>query len=297
MKKITIVGLMLLLSFGFSAFAHEGADSGVDLGVNSPLILPGNPLYIFKEFGRGVRRLFTFNKESKAFLELEILNKKAAEIKSLEEKEKTGEVAGAVRKYERSAEVLAMRIGSLEQSEADKKEKLIVSLTGKLLNHHELFEEFFDHNGNFGEEMENIKTALDRISVAMVGSFENPGDFKKIFEEAVVNHEDGTLKEFNAVHILDRIQGQLPEEARDKIASLKDDLILRFEGRFRAESNDDFIKALDELTINNPEELKVFDEVREKIGDSDLKSRMNLIRQKAFLRRMTVASKYPRRFG
>ncbi len=284
MKKIFIIGLILFLNFGSSALAHEDASgASIDLGAGNPLILPTNPLYFFKELSRDVKRLFTFNKEAKALLELEILNKKAAEIKSLEGKKKTEDIVRAIQKYEKSALSLAGRIGSLKQSEAVKYEKLVGVLTDKILRHHELFEDILSHSGNFKKEIEDARIALDKVSLAMVGNFANPNDFKKIFEEAVANYKDGTLKEFNAVHVLDRIENQLPEEARDKIVSLKDDLILRFEGRFRAESNEDFIKALDELTIKNPEELKVFDEVREKIGNSDLKSKLNVIRQRAFL--------------
>ncbi|KKU94252.1 MAG: hypothetical protein UY26_C0002G0034 [Candidatus Jorgensenbacteria bacterium GW2011_GWA1_48_13] len=283
-KTLFVVGLILFLGLGSSALAHEDASgASIDLGVGNPLILPANPLYFFKELGRDVRRLFTFNKEAKALLELEILNKKAAEIKSLEEKEKTEDVVKAIQKYKKSALSLAGRVSSLKQSEAVKYEKLVGLLTDKLLRHHELFVEILSHNEDFKKEIEDTRIVLDKVSVAMVVNFENPNDFKKIFEEAVANYKDGTLKEFNAVHVLDRIEDQLPEEVRDKIVSLKDDLILRFEGRFRAESNEDFIKVLDELTINNLEELKVFDEVREKISDSGLKSKMNLVRQKAFL--------------
>lgn len=75
----------------------------------------------------------------------------------------------------------------------------------------------------------------------------------------------------------------MPEAAREEISALKDNLILRFEGRFQAEANEEFVRALDGLTLQSPDELKVLDEVREKVTNADLRSKLNIIRQRTFL--------------
>src|SRR3989338_4474120 len=50
-----------------------------DLGVDNPGMLPTNPFYFVKEWGRGIKMIFTFNKVSKAEYALKVVNQKAAE--------------------------------------------------------------------------------------------------------------------------------------------------------------------------------------------------------------------------
>src|SRR3989338_8115513 len=98
MKRLLSITLILafIAFFGVvvvnSAVAHEGESTveeitTADLGVENPGLLPTNPFYFFKEWGRGIKMFFTFNKVSKAGYELEITNQKAAELKKVQEVE------------------------------------------------------------------------------------------------------------------------------------------------------------------------------------------------------------------
>src|SRR3989338_8089982 len=96
MKRLLSITLILafIAFFGVvvvnSAVAHEGESTveeitTADLGVENPGLLPTNPFYFFKEWGRGIKMFFTFNCVSKAEYELKIANHKAAELKKVQE--------------------------------------------------------------------------------------------------------------------------------------------------------------------------------------------------------------------
>lgn len=100
MNKIIVATLTGMLAFGFvlSAQAHvvDGEEADVtstssisitDLGVENVGTLPSSHYYFFKEWKRGIERIFTFNTIAKAELELSITNEKAAEILAVEESE------------------------------------------------------------------------------------------------------------------------------------------------------------------------------------------------------------------
>ncbi|HXF43937.1 MAG TPA: DUF5667 domain-containing protein [Candidatus Paceibacterota bacterium] len=279
MKKVLILSLAVVLVFFATVSAHE--ESSILEG-RPPLVLPTNPLYIFKEIGRGLRRFFTFNQEAKALLDLEILSRRAEEIAALKEKGKMEGVLKTLGKYGRDARKLASRIDGLDAKRVVEGE-LVAEFTAKVLAHNEMFEDILGYSDEYDEEIEEVRKSLDEAELALIRVIGDVGEFAKIFEAAVADYEDHSLKEFNAVYVLDRIQSRLPPEAQNRIGALKDNLILRFEGRFRAESNDEFLAALDGLLLKSPEEIKILDEVREKVGDPDLRSKLNIVRQRAFL--------------
>lgn len=91
-RIISHLALYFLMSFLAVGLVFAQADVPVtetvtleDLGVSEPGILPTNPFYFIKEWGRGVRSFFTFNRIAKAELELRIANEKAAELKKVQE--------------------------------------------------------------------------------------------------------------------------------------------------------------------------------------------------------------------
>jgi len=278
--KIFSVFLLVFLLASAAFVPEDVSGATIDLGVGNPLILPTSPLYFFKELGRDLKRLFTLNREARIELELEILNAKAAEIESLEQRSNTEGMKKAIQSYGRSAEIIAGKIESLRQGEA---ESLVADFAAKAIAHQELFGRVLRHNNGLSQEVAGAISFFDKAGAVLIEKIGETESFNRLFEEAVANYKDDSLKEFYAVYILDRLQEKLPEEGRGKIAALKNDLILRFEGRFQAEANEDFMKALDELSLSGPEELKVLDEIREKVTNADLRSKLNIVRQRAFL--------------
>lgn len=109
-----------------------------DLGVDNPGLLPTNPFYFVKEWGRGIKMIFTFNKVSKAEYALKVVNQKAAEALKVQESkpDNAGALAAALKNYAGAEERLQERLANLkETSENPNVEKLFEKLDGQTLKH------------------------------------------------------------------------------------------------------------------------------------------------------------------
>ncbi len=119
----------------------EGEPFGItatDLGVTNVGILPTSSFYFFKELGRGIERLFTFNSVAKAELELKITNGKAAEIIEVEKAnpDDTKAIVKALENYTEAQERLKARLAKLtENSENPNVAKLLGKVDEKTAKH------------------------------------------------------------------------------------------------------------------------------------------------------------------
>ncbi|MBM3281511.1 MAG: hypothetical protein FJY91_02060 [Candidatus Harrisonbacteria bacterium] len=105
--KQTLLVLGCLLVFSGSTFAAPG-DEG---------LLPSNPFYFFKEWGRGIRRATTFSDEKRNLLELSILRDKEAEVTKLSGimSEGSEAVGVAVRQYADQFRAFQPKFAALKQ--------------------------------------------------------------------------------------------------------------------------------------------------------------------------------------
>ncbi len=162
MNKIIVATLtgMLLFGLALTAQAHTSgtADTEViassaiaiaDLGVVNVGTLPTSHFYFFKEWKRGIERIFTFNKTAKAELELSITNEKAAEILAVEESEPSNSsgLKAAITNYTEAQERLTARLLQVEgnssdadvahlQKDVDKKTQKHLFLLGQVSQRH-----------------------------------------------------------------------------------------------------------------------------------------------------------------
>ena len=113
-----------------------------DLGIKNIGTLPTSPFYFFKEWRRGIGRLFTFNPVAKAELELKIANEKAVEVLKVEEAKPNNSEAikKAIENYTNSQEKLKKKINSLKETSKNPNiEKLLEKLDSQTLKHAILF--------------------------------------------------------------------------------------------------------------------------------------------------------------
>lgn len=122
--------------------AQEEKITFADLGAKEPRLLPSSSFYFLKEWGRSIRRAFTFNAIKKVELELNIVNEKAAEaIKTQETNPNDAEaLAAALENYAGAGGRLQARIDKLkETSENPNVEKLLERINERTLKHANLF--------------------------------------------------------------------------------------------------------------------------------------------------------------
>ncbi len=141
-----------------------------DLGITDVGTLPTSKWYFFKEWGRGLERLFTFNSIKKVELELRITNEKAAEALKiqLDNPVDAPELAMALENYTKAEERLQTRFSNLkETSENPKVEKLLKKLDEQTLKHALLFNQFVkirDTDSSLDDgKVVNLKAAIDIV--------------------------------------------------------------------------------------------------------------------------------------
>jgi len=208
-----------------------------DLGVENPGILPSSPFYFIKDWGRGIKKILTFDPVKKAELELQYTNEVAAEIKKLEEISPSNikAITKAVTNYQENVERLKSRLEGLkETSQNSNIDKLLDKLVDRSLQHQQLFDDLVSKFENQTQLKEEVKVSQEKINemISQVPQkFENIDVFKERLETAVENKANGALKELQAVKIINQIKEKLPEQSRGKIQELQNNLIEKFESQ------------------------------------------------------------------
>ena len=120
-----------------------GLMASADLGVDNVGTLPTSYFYFFKEWGRGIDRLFTWRAVSKVKLELKITNEKAAEVIKVEKAkpDDADALKKALGNYTDAQERLNMRIGKLPAISNPNVEKLLKEVDEKTAKHAEFLEQ------------------------------------------------------------------------------------------------------------------------------------------------------------
>lgn len=286
---ILISGTVSFFSFcGISFAADSTAVSEInfeeDLGISSPLILPDSRFYFLKELQRVFSRFFAFDQINKAKLELKILNEKAVEMEFFsDDAEKLDSVFSG---YQKTVQRLAknMALVSDSASSSVKVDVLLDNLISALIIH----QKFLDKIGlKYGSQDEpafladsrrdlNKILALIPSNLDMSERFrERLKNFLKIFPERIV-----LTKELRMAELIAGFEEGLSSLVKPEIQKFKEELLIKFQSRVRNKDLE-FLKKrfISELPGDLDLRLKIFDELREKTSDIELKSRFNLIRQ------------------
>ncbi len=200
--------------------------SAADLDVENPGILPTNPFYFFKELGRTIQRVFTFNPTSRATLELEIANIKLAELKKVEEVSGDDDAAilGAIENYQAAQKRLKARLEALrENSKNPEVDKLLSKLAERTIKHEKVFDELTTRFENSQEIKDLVKDAKENIeeSVAAAGDNDDPASLVAKFEQALLEGEGGELKHIRSLEIIDGIQNKSTSDVRAAFEKLR----------------------------------------------------------------------------
>ncbi len=265
--------VLFVLLFWFLLAAPAQA---VEVGLS-----PTSPFYFIKEWRRGLSRLFTFGALNNAILDVKFLNERAAEIKVLQHKNEPAAIRKALQNYDHNLDHFQKMIRDVhnKSSESAKINLLLDMLTETLLNHATFFGDLKAIE-DLKKDAEETTDKLEEVAGEMFVKFDEPAQFKNRFKNAVYKKSEGIFKDLGALYVLSRLENKLSQQFEEEILELKDDLTFKFEGFFRARPAE-VLSYLNSFSIERAEDLMIFDEIREKITDSDLKSQLNFIRQNA----------------
>ena len=222
-----------------------------DLGVFDPGILPTSRWYFFKEWGRGIQRVFTFNAVAKAALELKISNEKAAEVAKVKELKPDDEsaISRALENYQENQGRLKTRLENLkETSQNPNVDRLLENLAERTVKHEKLFTEIakkFDGYEDKKGIKEKIKSVRDGLveRVAEAAKKDDPEKFAKRFEKNMADAP--MLEHLRTVEFVDRLQGKLPENTEEHFMKLRERFSQKLDGELK-----------NALEKHDPEEVK-----------------------------------------
>lgn len=197
-----------------------------DLGIEDAGLLPTNPFYFFKEFGRAFQRVITTDPVAKAELELKIVNEKAGELKRVEELsgDNPDAVAKAIRNYRDSQARLKEKFSALESaSNNPNTDKLFSDLANRVVMHEKLFDSLnrkFSDKREIRDLTESAKGLLEQ-SAATAASKENPGEFSGNLRKALDAGIGGELKNVQSSEIIGRFKDVVDDSTWKDLDGIK----------------------------------------------------------------------------
>lgn len=266
----------------------------IDMGVENPGLLPTNPFYFLKEWGRGVRMIFTFNKVSKVGYELKVTNDKAAELKKVQElhPDNTVAIEKALNNYNKNALRLKTKIQSLEESSQNPKvDAILDKLAENTIRHQQLFEELKDKNEDLHEKFEDAEEGIEETLEHIVKNIDKPERAVERLGKALEGQKESQSKELRAVHLLNKFEEDIDSpEIIEKLSELKDKHIDKLEAKLKSGiiepsrvgdlvkdiSHDDIeifevLRELEEGLVDVDDELKLDDLEKEILDEANHK--------------------------
>lgn len=285
MKYTFIASFFACFLFAGVVFAHDEGIQDIqtvleqetitasDLGVPDPGALPTSRLYFFKELGRGIQRLFTFNPIAKAELELRIANEKAAEAKKVEETkpDDAHAISRAMENYKKAHERLQARLESLkETSQNPNVDRLLQRLAEQTVQHEKLFEELEERHESAKSIIQNIRANIAQ-TLGDAAENDTPEKFKARFEKVLGESKGSDFKHLRSIEILDRISREASKDLKEALEELREELADEAQAKLEALLDDEQeIQRLREILEHLPGDIgrrvSLLHEIRERIA-------------------------------
>ncbi|MDP2651131.1 MAG: DUF5667 domain-containing protein, partial [bacterium] len=228
-KAVALSLLVLVASPALPVVAQDDAEIMVEgeEQIGDAGILPTNPFYFLKEWGRSLRRAVIFDPVRRAEFELEVTEEKARELDEVNglEGEDEKAIERATLNYEKGVERLKTRLEKLEeQSDNPRVEALLGNLAERAAAHQELmenlkvrYEQFENLRSRFEEAKGTIDSTIESASRG-VQALERVQD--KIRAKIEEGQDNEGLK--RVLEVIERTRLRFPGEGDDEEAEGKE---------------------------------------------------------------------------
>ncbi|KKU19434.1 MAG: Phosphopantothenoylcysteine decarboxylase [Candidatus Nomurabacteria bacterium GW2011_GWA1_46_11] len=248
-KIVAIVALSLMVAVPvLPAVAQDDAGTATDTVEvveegNDTGILPTNPFYFIKEWGRGFRRIFIVNPVKRAEFELRITDEKAQELEKVSEVDGENEdgIDRAARNYEEAVARLKTRLEKVgESSENPNVQELLNKLAERAAEHQDLMARLRTRYEQFEELRSRLEQAGQSVGDAVDSVREGVGVVQELRERVQMGDTElrTELKE-KLEEFRDGVtRGRL--EIKEKING--EEMRFRFENRLRMGDDEDEVE-------------------------------------------------------
>ena len=244
MSKYFVFSLLLAVALSAGVVSAQTEDvqpaaqaetvTTADLGVSDPGLLPTNPFYFLKEWGRGARRIFTFDSVKKAELELRIINEKAAELRRVEDNQPQNikAIQSAIENYQENQQRLAEKFENLKATSSNSDvDKLLEEFADRAVKHAKVFDELetkFENNVGVAKIVNEVKEKAGEVMAAAAAKDE-PVKFAAKIEQVLITEKGSDLKHVRSVEILDNFVQKSSGAVKNSLEKVKDDISMRLE--------------------------------------------------------------------
>ncbi len=307
MSKIIKLSLLLMavclgLTMGMITLAETTDDEGEiieevildetveaeDLEVSKPRILPDSRIYFLKEWGRGIRSLFTFNKVKKTELESKFANERLIEIKAMVEKNKDPEaIKKAAIRYKETVEKVRARTEKIKEKaqQSPEVEKFMEKYTHQQILHQKILEKLEEKVPS--EAFEKIKEArekhLESFKDVML-KLEEKDKIAERLEETLEKQKGSKFKNFKNLELLKRIKEKMPEEVKENITETEEKLLKQLKEKLEslpAEEQEKFKKYIGKISGDKEKQLEIVENLRAELKENpELKEKLMETREK-----------------
>lgn len=231
-----------------------------DLGVSEPTILPDSGFYFFKNWGRGVRSLITFNPVKKAELNLRYANERLLEVKKLAERTKDQtKIEKALVSYEKEKEKIQAKMEALkgDLSRGHQADQLMDKLANNELKHQRLLDKLQkDSPEELKEKISAHKEKALQIFADTALKIDSPEKLRDRIMLAGEATEGSRFKHFKNLEVLTELEQKVPEQAREAIKQAQENALKRLHN---------------DISTMSPEDRERFADYIGKISGDDVK--------------------------
>ncbi|MBU3965559.1 hypothetical protein KKG29_04340 [Patescibacteria group bacterium] len=301
--KLLIIAVGLALFLGPAIISAQDITEAVnldeniqasDLGIGEPTILPDNPLYFLKNWGRGIQSFFTFNPIAKAELKEKFANEKLLELKKTIEQKKNQEVIKkAAENYQQGVERVKEQVKKIK--EKAKENPKVDSFLNKFIHQQTLHQKLLQKLETqvppeaLGKIKEAREAHLERFHDVMLKLEDRAEVITEKLDKILEEQKGSGFKEFKNLEVLKNLEEKVPEQAKEAIQRAQENALKRLHGnleKMSSEGQEKFNNYVEKISGAKEKHLEIIEnlkltqtitpgmsgiELKEKLGEGAVK--------------------------
>lgn len=298
--KFILISSVICLGLGISlnALAQETSVteevaldeevSAEDLEIKEPRLLPDSPFYFLKNWGRGIRSFFIFNKVKKAELKAKFANEKLIEVKKMIEEKKSAQIIKkGLENYQKEVEkVKAMAYQIKEKAvESPKVDSFLNKFTNHQILHQKLLSKLETQVPS--EVFEKIEEArerhLERFGEVMTKLEDRKEKITERLEKTMEEQEGSKFKDFKNLEILKELEEKVPEQAKEAVQKAQENTLKKLQGdleKMSSENQEKFGDYIERISGDKAKQLEILENLRFEIKEkTQLREKINEMRE------------------
>ena len=251
----------------FSATLDETTE---DLGVGEPNILPDSPFYFLKEWSRNIQNAFAFTAVAKTQLKEKFSGEKLLELKKMVEQNKSQEqIENAVRSYQE--EIGKMEMAAEKIKETAEESQQVGKFLDKFIQQQTVQQRILQKLEEQvpSEVLVKIREVkeehLEKFGQVMT-QLESKEKLQERLEQNLQEMAGSEFKDFKNLEILKQLEEKVPEEAKEAIQGVQDNLLLKLKEKLEQlppKGQEKFRDYVEEISGEKETQLEIVDTLKE----------------------------------